>query len=558
MCGIAGISSLDGKDVSSDLRTMLRMMEHRGPDGVGIILGRKTIKTDSLDDVSIDGLSGRIGLGHVRLAIVGGLGWNQPLEDCRGGISVMHNGEVYNYQRLRKKLKGRHRFTTKTDSEVIPHLIEGYYEGDLAQAVSKAVKDIDGVYALAVFDGNSTVVARDRLGVRQLYFGKNDKISAFASEKKALWRIGLKNISRLPPGVVASIDNGVVKVVSRNPCQFNKPEITSTVKAIGSYAGALHEAILKRIKGVKKVGIIFSGGIDSVLIAQVARNLGAEVTCYVSGLEGSGDIDYARHSAEDLGFKHQIRTLNEHDIEDILPKVIRAIEDRSSLQVEVAIPIFEAVRMAHEDGCRVVLTGQAADELFAGYPWYQKIAEKEGYGQLHRRMLDDTARLFKETLEREDKIAMWHSVEMRVPYLDLDVVAVATNIDPALNLPPGDHLGKRIHREVARFVGVPEKYALRPKAAAQHGSGIHDAIRKVAMKNGFSEKLVDTYDYSADESLEEQLGSSQRYGYQYGGGDIWNTPDFVQMYLDYIAFKNGVEDPRLTGDLEEQLSALAK
>jgi asparagine synthase (glutamine-hydrolysing) len=173
-------------------------------------------------------------------------------------------------------------------------------------------------------------------------------------------------------------------------------------------------------------------------------------------------------------------------------------------------------------------------------------------------MLDDTSRLFKETLEREDKIAMWHSVEMRVPYLDIEVVSAATSIDPKLKLPPGDDIGKRVHRDVALLLGIPERYSMRPKEAAQHGSGIHDSIRKIALKNGFSEELVSNSDYSAEESVEEKLGSSQRYGYKYDEKNIWITPDYVQMYLDYIAFKNGVLEPNLNQKLEDQLSVLLK
>ncbi|MFQ6134469.1 MAG: asparagine synthase (glutamine-hydrolyzing) [Nitrososphaerales archaeon] len=558
MCGIAGICDLNGKNVSRPLITMLKSIEHRGPDGVGAIVGKSLVKSDSLDDERLRDLKGSIGLGHVRLAIVGGLGFNQPLQDCRAEIFVVHNGEVYNYRELKKTLEKRHRFVTKTDSEVISHLIEEYYTGDLSQAVSKAIQHIDGVYTLAVFDGDSVVIARDRLGVRQLYFGSNESVVAFASEKKALWKIGLSKIKRVPPGVVATIDKAGVRIADRQKPPFKRPEVNIMKQAFGNYVGALREAVLKRIRGVKKVGIIFSGGIDSILVAQLARNLGSDVTCYAVGMQGSDDVEYARRSAEELGFKYRVKTLSGTDVEEILPEVIAAIEDRSFLQVEVSIPIFEAVKMAHEDGCRVVLTGQAADELFAGYPWYRTIADKEGYDELNKRMLDDILKLYKETLEREDKIAMWHSVEMRVPYLDLEVVSAATGINPRLKLPLNDDLGKRVHRDVALLVGVPEKYAMRPKEAAQHGSGIHDAIIKIALKNGFSEKLALKTDYSAEDSIEEKLGSSQRYGYKYDEENIWGTPDYVQMYLDYTAFRNGVVDSHFNEQLEHQLSALVK
>ena len=105
MCGIAGICDLNNDNVSKPLINMLKSMAHRGPDGAGVVVGNNLVKSDSLHDVQLSGLKGNIGLGHVRLAIVGGFGYNQPFQDCREGIFVVHNGEVYNYKKLKKNLE---------------------------------------------------------------------------------------------------------------------------------------------------------------------------------------------------------------------------------------------------------------------------------------------------------------------------------------------------------------------------------------------------------------------------------------------------------------------
>lgn len=147
--------------------------------------------------------------------------------------------------------------------------------------------------------------------------------------------------------------------------------------------------------------------------------------------------------------------------------------------------------MAHEDGLKVMLTGQGADELFAGYPWYRTIVEKDGYNSLKRYMVGDVLNLYRETLEREDKITMVNAVELRVPYLDPKVIKIAMQIDDKLKIrSPKDELEKLIHMELAKRIRIPADLAERPKKAAQHGSGIHEAILVVAQKNGFTEDLV--------------------------------------------------------------------
>jgi asparagine synthase (glutamine-hydrolysing) len=172
--------------------------------------------------------------------------------------------------------------------------------------------------------------------------------------------------------------------------------------------------------------------------------------------------------------------------------------------------------------------------------------------------ITDIEHLYKETLEREDKITMAHSIELRVPYLDLELVRAAMRMDPRLKIDRGDdRLGKRIHRELAEKVGVPEKFAWRPKEAAQHGANIHCAIRSLAERNGFTRAAVQELGYKAQESLPEVLGSSSRYGYRYGEKELWETEDHVQCYLDQLAADAGLLNTREWQILSPVLESLA-
>jgi asparagine synthase (glutamine-hydrolysing) len=306
------------------------------------------------------------------------------------------------------------------------------------------------------------------------------------------------------------------------------------VSAVEGYKKALVEAMEKRTQDFQEIGIIFSGGIDSVLIAYLAAKLVPKVVCYTCGVRDSSDIAYAHQIADRLNLDLKVAELSMGEVEKLIPEVIRVIEDTNAGQVEVALPVYGAVRLAHKDGIRVMLTGQGADELFGGYPWYAKVAEKEGYKKLRRHMVEDLLLLYKETLEREDKITMAHSIELREPFLDPDVIRVALEIDLRLNVKGGrDNFGKHVQRRLAQNLGIPNDIAYRVKEAAQHGSGIHDVIDAIARKRGFDVSSVPS-GYQDALMLRERIGSSQRYGYLYGHEKIWTTEPHVQMYLDFI------------------------
>ncbi|MFQ5997970.1 MAG: asparagine synthase-related protein [Candidatus Bathyarchaeia archaeon] len=541
MCGITGVLDKVGMNAAPMIRPMLETSRHRGPDGYGLAVGNITQRERTLEDLDF-GYQGDRAIGHARLAIVGGPSGIQPLDGCREGLIVLHNGEIYNHKILRKELEPTHKFQTFSDSETIVHLLEDCYRGDLREALARTLKRLDGVFAIAALDNNNNelMIARDVMGVKQLYVEENTSFTVFASERKALWSIGIQNnAERLAPGHIAVLSKSGLKLGRfQEPPIDGKNTITETGAAIENYVAALRKAVSKRIQDMDNIGLIFSGGVDSVLIAKLIKDEGADFICYCAGTEDSSDIRHAEYAASKLGFKLKINRLDTQKVEEYLPNVIRTIEDRSFGQVEVALPIYGAVKLAHEDGIRVMLTGQGADELFAGYPWYRTIADKEGYGKLWFHLTDDLLRLYKETLEREDKITMLHSIELRVPYLDLETIRVSMNIATEIKLPPNDAMNKRVHREAALGVGIPQELAFRVKEAAQHGSGVHGIIETLALKHGFDHALVEALDYSASKSGNEILGSCWRYGYLYLPEERLRIPDHVQLYLDTLAYEH--------------------
>jgi len=136
--------------------------------------------------------------------------------------------------------------------------------------------------------------------------------------------------------------------------------------------------------------------------------------------------------ADELGLDLKTTIITEGMVEDILPEIIQNVEESGLLQVEVAIPMYLAAKLAAEDDIKVMFTGQAADELFAGYPWYNDVLGNFGYVRLHEKLWEDLILSYTDTLEREDKLTMAHSIELRAPYLDKFLIQTAMRMSPRL------------------------------------------------------------------------------------------------------------------------------
>ncbi len=552
MCGIVGLLSKKDENVVPLIGSMLSCMIHRGPDGAGITANRCVIQSESFSDLQYHKISGDSALGHVRLAIVGGTCGQQPFCSCDGRLTIEHNGEIYNYKKLRKQLLKGHKFASQTDSEVIVHLLEDYLRNDnLIDAIRKTVARLDGVYALAIKDEKSGTITlvRDTMGVRQIYYGENDRFVAFASERKALWKVGIKEPThRVLPGcaVVIRPKERLQEIqVSAPPVHQAKVIYNSLSVAVDAYQRALVTSMKKRTQDFDRVGIIFSGGIDSVIVAWLAKKMVKDVVCYTGGVHNSSDIVFARQIARKLDLKLRVNELTSDEVEQCIPEIIDTIEDSNAGQVEVAIPVYAAVKLAHEDGINVMLSGQGADELFGGYPWYARVLEKNGYQVLREHMTEDLLLLYKETLEREDKITMAHSIEMREPFLDKRIIKLSMQIALKLNVKgTEDQFGKHVHRKLAQRLGIPKNIAYRPKEAAQHGSGMHGVVDMIARKHGFDESTI-SRGYIEVLRSREKVGSSQRYGYLFENEKLWIAEPHVQMYFDSLSKKLPTFEPKV-------------
>ncbi len=376
MCGIVGTLNLTKAHPiqESTLRQMLGMIRHRGPDQFGLYL----------DDL--------VGLGNARLSIIDLGGGQQPIGNETETLWIVFNGEIFNYVELRPTLEARgHRFATDTDTEVIVHLYEEYG--------TDCVQYLNGQFAFALWDSETETLflARDRLGIRPLYYTVQDGALIFASEIKALladprvpaaldpvtldqiftfWsplspRTAFQGILTLPPGHTLVARRG--RLFLERYWRLDFPEAGQEPRRpVEEYADELRTLLIDatriRLRADVPVGAYLSGGLDSSTItALIRRYTGNDLETFSIAFtdENYDESGFQREMARFLGTRHHQITCTHDDIGEVFPQVIWHTE--VPIMRTSPAPLFLLSRLVRDHGLKVVLTGEGADEFLAGY-----------------------------------------------------------------------------------------------------------------------------------------------------------------------------------------------
>ena len=509
-------------------------------NNIGLVIGDKTFK-GKLKNFNVKAVRGNIGLGCCSLKQKKSV---KIYGNCSGKLIGIYDGIIYDFK---KKISKNHELVRTTDGDIILHLLEENYRGDLAFTAKDVLSSLEGGFAIAATDGRDVIAARDTVGFRTLYYGENENFYAFATLKKALWKIGVDQVFRLNAGNMVHINEKQLDISNFfKELRFGvKISIKDKDVAVIRYENSLNNAVEQMLKGVDKAGILLSSGVDSCLLAKMindkASQEGTELIGYTVGFEGSQDLKFGEEFAKQIGLPFQKKTVTIDDLDRALPRVIKAVEERDYVQIETSLIPFIALEMATQDSIKVIFLGQGPDEMWGGYPWYPRLLKEWGYAKLHEVLWDDLIRADIETLQRENKVAQLFDIELRYPYLDIDVIKTAMSVAPQLKvISDKDDLGKYIHRTLAKKIGVPTSTAERVKIAAQHGSGIHQVLIQIAKRHGFDDNLVSKLNYLPSKISKEKLGSCSRYGYKYGDRDMWLIPGCVQLYFDYLAYSEGL------------------
>ena len=394
----------------------------------------------------------------------------QPWLSADGRWLLCLNGEIFNYRQLRAELTGLGRqFRSESDTEVAAEAFAEWGE--------QAVGRFRGEFALAISERATgrTYLARDPVGVKPLYWSCSEGRLYLASEVKALVRVGAP-VSEVPPGQHGWAEPaGGVPVLAPylDPMRLGAdlPPLEDPAEAAKLLRLAVEDSIRVRVDTDLTVGVILSGGLDSSVVLTHVLAMHPDCVALTIGAPGSEDLLYARRLCGDLGVQHEVI--------NVRPADIRASDVREAIRMSelteygdiinavVSVPLFARARQL---GLKVVLTGDGSDELFGGYPMFQRTAEAASQ-QLFLHMIGN---LHRTELQRVDRVSMGNGVEARVPYLDPAVVELAMRLPAGLKVRDGQE--KWIMRRA--FEGVLPEYVLRRrKNQMSHSSGLHERAR---------------------------------------------------------------------------------
>jgi len=358
---------------------------------------------------------------------------------------------------------------------------------DFERSARDIIRKFDGSYAFAIVSQDKIFAGRDSFGTNPLFYGENETFCALASERKALWTLGIKNVESFPPGNLAVISSKGFAFHPVVTVTQPRQKMVSVEKAASLLQYLMFKSIMERLSDVDEVAVAFSGGLDSTVLAVLAKTCTSKVNLVTVGLEGQPELRQAQEAAESLKLPLHLQTYTIADVENVLEKVLWLIEEPDVMKVGVAIPLFWAAEVASHLSCRVLLAGQGADELFGGYHRYLTEYVRGGVKAVQKSMFHDFAVSHETNFQRDNPVCAFHNVELRLPYTDREVVRFALSLPVNLKiLSSDDHLRKRVLRHVAKNLGIPEFIAERTKKAVQYATGVDRALRELARRRGLT------------------------------------------------------------------------
>ncbi|NEO79728.1 asparagine synthase B [Moorena sp. SIO4G3] len=431
MCGIVGFfgSNLPG------FEDALSILAHRGPDGTSSICQEN------------------YALGHNRLAIIDVEGGQQPLYDPQSKLYAIANGEIYNHQQWRDRLQGNYNFSTNSDTEILLPLYQKFG--------TQMPQKIRGMFSFILASDQEFFVARDRLGIKPLYYAQSEEGLFFASEIKALIEHG-EQIKEFPPGHYYHSNEGLQPYYDFPEVDVFLEDVEVILEKIRQ---GLSQSVRRRLMSDVPVGVFLSGGLDSSIIAALMKRELSELHSFSTGFANSPDLKAARLVAEYLGTIHHEYIYSEAEMLSVLPEVIYHFESYDPAWLRSCVPTYLLSHLASQY-VKVVLGGDASDELFAGYSY---LADYNDGKTLNQELVYRIKGLHNLNLQKLDRLTMAHGLEARVPFLDIDFVEMALTIDPTLKLYQRFGIEKWLLRKAFEDY-LPPEIVWRDKMEFAHGS----------------------------------------------------------------------------------------
>jgi len=436
MAAIAGIVSSNGKSPETGSREMgeiLEQMRHRGPDNTIVR--------------SLPNGQGTLGANEINLT---------PERTSCTAVSkppfILFDGELFN-----KRAQGQ------SDVE----LFEEYY----LKYGKDCFKHLDGGFSCVIVEEKETILARDPVGARPLFYGAENGSLCFSSEMKGLRDYVRFDVNELPPGHLYSTREGTKPF---EPYAPGIPEIGSLTETAQTVRELVIEAVRKRVKGVG--GVSLSGGLDSSIVAVIAKEFNPDLKLFTGAIKKAPgpDLENAKLMADFLGLDHHIYLITDEDIMDFIPEAVWYLESFDEDCISGIISNYFVSKLAKEF-TDSILVGEGADELFGGYRMVlksPKVTGDEHREELAQRLLDIS---YNTALRRLDRGWMANSVNYQTPFLDQKVVAFSQKIPMNWKIYGEKQVEKYILREAFRDM-LPEKIANREKLRFAMGVGTDDVM----------------------------------------------------------------------------------
>ncbi len=445
MCGFIGLFGSRGNDIQlrEQVLGMSKKLRHRGPDWSGIFSCEQAI------------------LSHERLAIVDPASGGQPLFTPDRKVALAVNGEIYNHRSIRQQFAGRYEFQTESDCEVILSLYQ--------EKGKEFLEELNGIFAFALYDSEKDcfLIARDHMGIIPLYMGWDQHGNFYvASELKALEGI-CKQISEFPPGHYLYSPEGMEpqKWYSREWTSFDA--VQDNESDIAQLRQSLEQAVERQLMSDVPYGVLLSGGLDSSIIAAVAKKYAArrietdnqseawwpQLHSFAVGLKGSPDLAAARKMADYLKTVHHEIHFTIQEGLDAIRDVVYHLETYDVTTIRASTPMYLMARVIKSMGIKMVLSGEGSDELFGGYLYFHKAPDAKSF---HEETVRKLSKLhLYDCLRANKSLAAW-GVEGRVPFLDKEFMDVAMRLNPEDKRPGNGRIEKHILRKAFEDMLPPE------------------------------------------------------------------------------------------------------
>jgi asparagine synthase (glutamine-hydrolysing) len=372
------------------------------------------------------------------------------------------------------------------------HRVDSRFSEEERVSVREAkvlVEEGEGGFAFVIAEVDRAIVGRAAAGVYPLYFGEASGAFAVASKRKALWRIGVKDVASFPPGAVAILDDSGVHLSPVRRLHQTETEDVDLKVSTARLRCLLEHSVRERVTKLKEVAVAFSGGLDSSIIALLVKNLGVMPYLIHVSLPDRAETKHAEKAAEALGLPLHIHLFSERVVQKTFSEVVKLIEGGSPIDISVGIPVFLTARKATEEGLRIMLMGQGADELFGGYWKYLDVYKKHGREYAQKMMFKDVTRMHDTGFADNYKICLFHDVELRLPFASFDIAKFAISLPLHLKIASARNtLRKKILRKVGEEIDLPPFIVRKPKKAIQYTTGVNNVIRKMARKGRCSVK----------------------------------------------------------------------